>query len=138
MVRVLRKLPDFQNSKCSLRKLIESRGHILMISPKCHPELAGNGIEYAWGFSSSLFRRTNFPNGLSLEQKVEAALVKEHLTMERIWKFERKARDYMSMYSLIENIEEEKKDTFEKIESYRELVKDKRCHRIVVWKEDIL
>jgi hypothetical protein len=27
MVRVLRKPPDFQNSKCSLRKLIESGGH---------------------------------------------------------------------------------------------------------------
>jgi hypothetical protein len=87
-----------------------------MISPKCHPELAGKGIEYAWGFSSSLFRRTNFPNGLSLEQKVEAALFQEHLTLDRIWKFERKARDYMSMYFLIQNIDEEKKDTFEKIE----------------------
>jgi hypothetical protein len=66
------------------------------------------------------FRRPNFPNGLSLEQKGEAALFQEHLTMDRIWKFERKARDSMSMYSLIQNIDEEKKDTFEKIESYRE------------------
>jgi hypothetical protein len=53
MVRVLSKLPDFKGTKCALRKMIEDRGHILMISPKCHPEIAGNGIESAWGFSSS-------------------------------------------------------------------------------------
>ena len=59
---------------------------------QCHPELAGNDIEYAWGFSSSIFRRSNSVNGQNLEEKVEAAR-----TIERIWKFERKARDYMSM-----------------------------------------
>jgi hypothetical protein len=30
------------------------------------------------------------------------------------------------------------KSSWNKADSYRELVKDKRCHRIVVWKEDSL
>jgi hypothetical protein len=63
-------------------------GPILMISPKCHPEI--NRREWDWGcrgtgFSSSVFRRSNYAQGQqSLEKKVEAALSKdpiiEHFT----------------------------------------------------------
>ncbi|CAN0187432.1 unnamed protein product [Laminaria digitata] len=48
---VLGKLPDFLNEKTALQHTVESRGHILLLSPKCHPEVAGVGIEYSWGMS---------------------------------------------------------------------------------------
>lgn len=51
------KLPDFANEKTALQHTVESRGHILLLSPKCHPEVAGVGIEYSWGMSKSKFRR---------------------------------------------------------------------------------
>lgn len=38
-------LPDFNNERPALQHLVESRGHILMLSSKFHPELAGVGIE---------------------------------------------------------------------------------------------
>jgi hypothetical protein len=47
MQLVLSSLPDFQNEQIGIRSLLESRGLILNVSPKCHPELAGSGIESA-------------------------------------------------------------------------------------------
>ena len=38
---------------------LSSRGHILVMSPKCHPELAGVGIENSWGKSALYFRKHN-------------------------------------------------------------------------------
>ncbi|CAB1112955.1 unnamed protein product [Ectocarpus sp. CCAP 1310/34] len=55
--KVLQALPDFKNERTALQHLVESRGHILLSSPKCHPEVAGVGIEYSWGFSKQKFRR---------------------------------------------------------------------------------
>ena len=48
-------LPDFVEEKTLLQYHAESRSiedgqQILLIrSPKCHPEVAGEGIEYDWG-----------------------------------------------------------------------------------------
>lgn len=53
---ILRKLPDFKNERTALQHVVESRGHILLLSPKCHPEVAGVGIEYSWGMSKQKFR----------------------------------------------------------------------------------
>ncbi|CAN0529472.1 unnamed protein product [Ectocarpus sp. 12 AP-2014] len=53
--KVLQALPDFKNERTALQHLVESRGHILLLSPKCHPEVAGVGIEYSWGFPSRNF-----------------------------------------------------------------------------------
>ncbi|CAM9880058.1 unnamed protein product, partial [Laminaria digitata] len=39
-------LPDFKNERPALQHLVESRGDILLLSPKFHPELAGVGIVY--------------------------------------------------------------------------------------------
>ena len=36
----LRSRPDFFNEMSELEKILTERGHILVMSPKCHPELA--------------------------------------------------------------------------------------------------
>jgi hypothetical protein len=61
-------------------------------------------------------RRTNFEIGLNLESKIAAAVSSDQLTLPRIWKYERKARDYRSLYCFVHNIDEKEK-TFEKIET---------------------
>ena len=48
---------DFANEKTALQELVESRGHILRMGVKGHPEMAGKGIEYCWGKSKQKFRR---------------------------------------------------------------------------------
>ena len=50
--------PYIQITCSALQDFVESRGHILILSPKCHPELAGCGIEYSWGKTKQYFRRT--------------------------------------------------------------------------------
>ena len=41
---------DCQNEKSVLEEMMHSTGDLLM-SPKGHPEVAGKGIEYCWGYS---------------------------------------------------------------------------------------
>lgn len=48
---------DLKEEKSALQQLVGSRGHILVMTPKYHPELAGVGIEYAWGTIKLEFRR---------------------------------------------------------------------------------
>ena len=42
---------DFAHEKTALEDAFESRGHILRMCVKGHPELAGQGIEYSWGLA---------------------------------------------------------------------------------------
>ena len=45
-VEVMAACPDFKDERPSaLEQLVHGRGHILLMSPKGHPELAGKGIE---------------------------------------------------------------------------------------------
>lgn len=54
---ILGNLPDFKNERPALQPLVESRGHILLLSPTFHPELAVVGIEYSWGMSKQKILR---------------------------------------------------------------------------------
>ena len=68
------------------------------MTPKAHPEFAGQGIDYSWGCVKLMFRKNN-TNGTSKEkaQRLESndvdAISTENVTIERIHKFIRKARD---------------------------------------------
>ena len=85
--------------KGALQEIVESRGHILILSPKCHPELAGCGIEYSWGKSKQYFRRTaNDMIASNLHSNIVKSMQLNVLPIERIWKFERRSRDYRRMY----------------------------------------
>lgn len=74
----------------------------LILTPTCHPEIAGHGIEYAWGYSKLNFR-CDFDDAIAmhLKAKVEKSLDKSVLTLNRIRKFSRKAREYKLTYALI-------------------------------------
>ena len=51
---------DFAAEVPALQHLVEKEyKHLLIMSPKCHPELAGGGIEYSWGRWKKMFRRSN-------------------------------------------------------------------------------
>jgi uncharacterized ubiquitin-like protein YukD len=67
-----------------------------------------------------------------LKKKLRSGSEEKDLEHFTAWKFEMKARDYMTLYNLIQNVDEDKKDPFEKVESSRKLVKKKRTHRTVI------
>ena len=48
---------DFMNEITLLQHHGIKMGVIIDRSPKCHPELAGKGIEYDWGLSKLHYRR---------------------------------------------------------------------------------
>jgi hypothetical protein len=100
MKRVLGKQPDFIAEKCALQQIIEGRGHIFLPSVACHPEMAGKGIEYCWGYGESTFRKINDKSVKNLESNARNSMSAEHLPLEWIWKYERR-RDYMRMYLLL-------------------------------------
>jgi hypothetical protein len=58
-------LPDFMEQETVLQFYATQLGVMIDRTPKCHPEVAGEGIEYGWGTSKGWYRRK------SLHQKKE-------------------------------------------------------------------
>ncbi|CAM9872720.1 unnamed protein product, partial [Pylaiella littoralis] len=98
--KILQAQPDFKNERTALQHVVKSRGHILLMSPKCHPEVAGVGIEYSWGFSKQKFRRKiNDEVPKHLPDNIEKSLCTEkYLTIRRVRRFARRTRDYCRAY----------------------------------------
>ena len=94
---------DFATEISQMQFIAKQLGVEVTMTPKAHPELAGQGIEYSWGYAKLMFRKNN-TNGTSkekaqrLESNVLDAISTENLTIERIRKFVRKARDYKMVY----------------------------------------
>ena len=101
---VLANCPDFLFEKTALQFVVESRGHVLLPSVVCTPETAGGGIEYGWGKLKFEQRKENsgavkLESGLKFIERVRKLCVnREILPMSRIFKYQRRARDYIRMY----------------------------------------
>ena len=54
---------DFINEEGMLLHIAKCLGVEVLLTPKCHAELAGEGVEYVWGGAKGEYRR------LSLAQK---------------------------------------------------------------------
>lgn len=46
--KLIKKQPDFINELTSLQHMAKEFGSEVECTPKCHPEMAGEGIEYIW------------------------------------------------------------------------------------------
>jgi hypothetical protein len=100
---ILKRCEDFANETPQLEFIAHKYlGAFIRLTPKCHPDIAGRGIEYAWGYAKLRFRHgINDAAASHLEENVKAALSREVLTINRICKFARKARDYKLTYSYL-------------------------------------
>ena len=101
---VLSACPDFAFERTALQNVIEARGHILLPSVVCTPETAGGGIEYAWGKLKFEQRKENdgaakLESGVKFIERVRKLCKSEIvLPMKRVFKFQRRARDYTRLY----------------------------------------
>lgn len=122
---------DFKNQPNLLQELVQQRGHILLSSPKCHPELAGDGIEYAWGHSKRCFRKINTGNeremARKLRERVFQSIGPDNLTIRRLMDYSRTAREYKLVYRAADY--GAGKLEHADIESARRAIKLKRKHR---------
>ena len=89
-----------------------------MMSPKCHPELAGHGIEYCWGAAKMYYRRHNDLNAKTFDRRVQESL--KAVNRRHVHMFERRARAYRHCLS------DPKNDTFELLEK---ALKKRKAHR---------
>jgi hypothetical protein len=127
--QVLQTCEDFANEPSVLQDDIQKRGHICRFSPKCHPEIAGHGIEYCWGLSKRYFRKQNSELGRTkctaknLEERVRASL--RLVPLSSVLAFARKTRRYRWAYQQTETVLE----SFSDIEK---LVKTHKSHRNVL------
>lgn len=96
---------DFYNEPTVLEEIFNSRGMILLLSPKAHPELAGVGIEFSWGMAKKFFRRRNCQakrlSGKTLNPRVLLAL--RHVTKANVAAFARRTRRYRAAYEAVAN-----------------------------------
>jgi hypothetical protein len=56
---VLDAMEDFLGEASIIDKIFLDAGHLVIASPRYHPDLAGAGIEYAWGKASWTFEGTS-------------------------------------------------------------------------------
>jgi len=132
---------DFEEEE----SLLQSKGRILGAkidrTPKCHCELAGEGIEYSWGCAKNFFRQQPLKDKRKKENfrnTVRKCMSEDTLSRERVRKFSRRARQYILAYQALHSLEENEEQqpsttsgdahqiTPMKIES---LVKDFKTHR---------
>jgi hypothetical protein len=107
----------------------EQLGAFVWLTPKCHPEIAGREIEYAWGYSKLRYRRDiNDAVAAHLDTNVKKALTRELLTDSQIRKYARKASDYKLTYAYILAITQAQNSLAGKfcIEQITKLVKNHR------------
>jgi hypothetical protein len=112
---VLADCHDFINEKTCLMYLGEKLGVEVDGSTKCHPEIAGEGIEYTWGRAKGVYRRARLSQKKGKEnfrQLVADCLSAEEgegkggLIKEMICKFSRWACHYILAYFYLEHEEE--------------------------------
>jgi len=107
MKEILAALPDFAGEKSLLQWHAEERKtaycRILFIrSPKCHPEIAGEGIEYDWAGAKTIYRHAKLS-----EKKGAAGFKKlvvkclEGIGFHQRVSFSARARQYMLAYEVM-------------------------------------
>ena len=122
VVQVLVNCWNFATELTAFQELMVSHGHLAEMSRKCHPELAGMGVEYSWGKSKMHFRRHTDHVAKHLHANIKESMAPNISTLLRVRRYARKARSYRRAYET--SITAMPKVNIEKI------VKMHKCHRV--------
>jgi len=94
---------DFAHEDSLLQHYGKELGIIVDRTPKCHPEMAGEGIEYSWGCGKNHYRalplseKRSKKNFLTNVRKCMSS-DRDHISIDRVRLFSRRARRYMVAY----------------------------------------
>ena len=109
-----------------LQEAIEQRGHLLLLFPKFHCELAGVGVEYAWGRAKMNFRKKCMFTTADLYANVRQSLSRDNIPLRLMRSYARKCRDYERTYARgYDGLE---------AENVRKIYKSHRCALDTHWK----
>lgn len=133
---ILANCDDFQNEITQLELTAAELNIHILRSPKCHPENAGEGVEYSWGCSKAFYRNLNFAKKkgyVNFRNSVRESIGMNVLTTARVRMFSAKARRYIVTYFALSKGSNDDPSlcTPIKLEDIERLVKQKKCHRSV-------
>jgi hypothetical protein len=117
---LLQKQPDFSSELTLLQFYAEKMGVKADRTPKCHPEIAGEGIEYLWALAKLYYRCQPLSRKRSkkkFRELVDECLSVANLTLVRSRMCSRRAREYMIAYKVFDAIYHEDQCTIEGAES---------------------
>lgn len=144
MKNILGACTNFVNEMTSLQRvgheIGKKHGYDITIdrTPKCHPEVAGEGIEYTWAQSKLYIRnlpikkRKRVKDFLSHVQLALSADKGANLTKELIRKLSARARDYMAAYHILSNDNVTKTHTSISKKEIDKMRKVYRCHQCIL------
>ena len=92
---------DFAEEMTALQHVGHELGVSVIITPKFHAEMAGEGIEYSWGVSKSVYRRMPLASKkgkTSFKALVKECTSRDVLTTATVRKLSRRARTYICAY----------------------------------------
>ena len=92
---------DLAEEMTALELVVKELGKLVIISPKFHAEMAGEGIEYSWGITKGLYRRKPLNSKRSKEKFKELVLKctsREILWSATVQKLSRRAQTYICAY----------------------------------------
>ena len=139
---------DFMHEVTLLQHHATQMGVNIDRTPKCHPELAGEGIEYLWAMAKLKYRCTPICQKRTKEKFIK--LVRsctdplDNLGIHKARSCSKKARSYMKMYKVLQSVDLDPDKTVNKhhiLESsmklYNSLKKVSKTHRNVLDKNRV-
>ena len=127
-IELLESLTDFKTELTLMQTVGRAIGLEVVMTPICHCELAGRGVEYGWGVSKLDFRKINNGDAKKTREFIEKSF--DLLTIEVMRKLHRKAREYKLAYKLLMDAQEGGSGTktlaLKKIETMKDSIKHKR------------
>jgi len=97
-------LKDFEAQETMLQLKAAEMGVLMDRTPKCHCELAGEGIEYAWGCAKNHYRRQPLKDKRAKDnfrRTMRKCFSRNVITAERVRMFSQRARAYILAYHKI-------------------------------------
>ena len=135
---------DFINEPTAMGQLLQTisdNNHTnisLPISPKYHCEIAGEGVEYAWGLSKLAYLQVHVKEKRT-KKKFDETVRKciENIKQRDIQVCAARARRYMITYSYLQQTQEQQPNTQQKINyiQIENMVKDSKVHHRMVDQE---
>jgi hypothetical protein len=108
--QILANCSDFEEEETMLQSMGRNMGVLVDRTPKCHPELAGEGIEYSWGCAKNRYHRLPIAEKKRKEKFVggmRLCISNEVISQQRVDKFSKCAPEYICAYHTL-NREQDK------------------------------
>ena len=101
---LMSQLYDYSHEETSLQKMGRDMEVIIDRTPKCHCEIAGEGIEYSWGLGKNKYRALPIvekKGKTTFHKSVQKCTSRDTITISFVRKASRRAREYMVSYKLL-------------------------------------